>query len=71
MLIYFIKFSPLKRQESLPKVQVSIFNLADEVTIKVSDQAGGIPSDRLDHVWDYAYTTVNRDSERESMFSIR
>ncbi len=55
----------------MPKVQVSIFNLADEVTIKVSDQAGGIPSDRLDHVWDYAYTTVNRDSERESMFTIR
>jgi hypothetical protein len=49
-LLHCFRFSPLKRQESLPKVQVSIFNLADEVTIKVSDQAGGIPSDRLEHV---------------------
>ena len=49
------------RQFSLPPIQVSIFSGAEEVTIKVADQGGGIPPEKLARVWDYAYTTVRQD----------
>eukprot|EP00042_Codosiga_hollandica_P025942 m.119140 g.119140 ORF g.119140 m.119140 type:complete len:388 (+) comp52042_c0_seq1:129-1292(+) len=54
------------RQHPLPRVRVSIFQVQDEVTIKIHDQGGGIPSDKLPDVWEYAYTTIAEQPQAET-----
>ena len=31
----------------------------EDVTIKISDQGGGIPRSQMEHIWSYLYTTAN------------
>jgi len=59
-----------KRQDALPPIQVAIFSGEDEVTIKVIDQGGGIPPEKLAHVWKYAYTTVKADDTHDGIGSL-
>jgi pyruvate dehydrogenase kinase 2/3/4 len=51
------------RRESLPSVHVVIAGGSEDVSIKVSDQGGGIPRSGIDKIWTYAYSTVKIDTE--------
>jgi pyruvate dehydrogenase kinase 2/3/4 len=44
--------------EKLPPVQVVIAGGYEDVSIKISDQGGGIPRSGVDRIWTYAYTTA-------------
>merc|ERR1712224_138584 len=52
------------RESDLDKRPIKVLVCADErrVIIQVSDQAGGIPFDVGQHVWDYMYTTADEDA---------
>merc|ERR1712187_651017 len=41
----------------LPPVSVEVMKGSFDVTIKVSDQGGGMTTEQLDQVWRYGYTT--------------
>ncbi|CAN5317152.1 hypothetical protein BH09SUM1_BH09SUM1_21650 [soil metagenome] len=43
----------------LAPVQVVIAGGGEDVTIKISDEGGGIPRSSMEQVWTYAYTTVD------------
>lgn len=43
---------------SLPPVQVVVSSGADVISIRISDEGGGIAVDHLSHVWSYLYTTA-------------
>jgi len=42
----------------LPPVTVEIMKGSFDVTLKVSDQGGGIPRAKLEEIWKYGYTTA-------------
>ncbi|KAK9818127.1 hypothetical protein WJX72_007548 [[Myrmecia] bisecta] len=42
----------------LPPVHVRICAAAQDITLRVSDQGGGIADESLDEVWRYGYTTI-------------
>ena len=49
--------------DNLPKINVVIVGNDDskQVTIKISDQGGGISSNNMKKIWYYAFTTVKRN----------
>ncbi len=44
---------------SLPPVTVVIAGGVEDVSLKISDEGGGIPRSCIDKVWNYTYTTAN------------
>jgi len=55
---------------SLPPVRVLVSGSEALLSARISDEGGGIPVDRLSHVWSYLYTTaepVDRPMTRESL----
>lgn len=46
-------------QAKLPPIRVIIAGGEEDVSIKVSDEGGGIPRSGLDRIWTYFYTTAN------------
>ena len=50
--------------DSLPPVKVIIADGAEDITIKISDEGGGIPRSGMDKIWTYMYTTANTPSEK-------
>jgi len=55
---------------SLPPVRVLVSGSEALLSARISDQGGGIPVDRLNHVWSYLYTTaepIDRPMTRESL----
>ena len=46
------------RPEPLPPVRVVIAEGEEDVTIKVSDEGGGIPRSGIDRIWTYLYSTA-------------
>ncbi|KAK3268610.1 hypothetical protein CYMTET_22899 [Cymbomonas tetramitiformis] len=57
---------------SLPKVRVRICDGSDNnVTVKISDQGGGIEPSMLDNIWRYGFTTVvDPASEENDVFGL-
>lgn len=47
----------------LPPVQVRICGGEGNVTLRISDQGGGISAEELNKVWSYGYTSVRQGSE--------
>ena len=45
---------------ALPPIVMHIAGAPREVTVRISDQGGGIEHDLLDRVWRYGYTTINQ-----------
>jgi pyruvate dehydrogenase kinase 2/3/4 len=46
--------------EPLPDVQIIIAMGYEEVTIKISDQGGGISRSKLDSIWTFAHSTLSQ-----------
>jgi pyruvate dehydrogenase kinase 2/3/4 len=44
--------------ESYPPIKVIVAEGQEDITIKVSDEGGGIPRSEVPYVWTYMYTTV-------------
>lgn len=44
--------------ESLPVIRVVFAEGTEDITIKVSDEGGGIPRSGMDRIWTYLYTTA-------------
>lgn len=49
------------RGRSLPAVHVAICKAASSVTLRISDQGGGIAANQLDRVFQYGFTTVGAE----------
>jgi hypothetical protein len=47
----------------LPPVKILIATGKDYVTIRISDQGGGIPSDEKTNIWKYGFTTMKKSTE--------
>lgn len=56
------KKTPLSEEEA-PPIRITICKGKREVSIRISDQGGGIPPENLEHIWDYSFTTVPEASE--------
>lgn len=48
----------------LPPVKVIIADGKEDITIKISDEGGGIPRSGMDKIWTYMYTTSNIPPEQ-------
>jgi signal transduction histidine kinase len=46
-----------------PAVEICIGNPKDDVVIRFRDQGGGISLQDQPRVWDYSYTTVEKDND--------
>ncbi|RKP08601.1 mitochondrial branched-chain alpha-ketoacid dehydrogenase kinase-domain-containing protein, partial [Thamnocephalis sphaerospora] len=49
-----------------PPIQITVSYGNGDIGIRIRDQGGGIPFDRLSHVFEYSYTTVKPDGEDDS-----
>eukprot|EP00884_Botryococcus_braunii_P006717 jgi/Botrbrau1/16046/Bobra.7_2s0020.1 len=55
------------RRSALPPVVIRVCNGGGTVTLRISDQGGGIPEHAFDKVWKYGYTTmVPRNAPRQA-----
>lgn len=61
-----VEFSRRINRSQHPPVEITIAQCADEVTLRIRDEGGGIPDARLKSVWDYSYTTVEEDSNEST-----
>lgn len=50
-----------KGREKLPRVHVVIAGGMEDVSIKITDQGGGIPRSGMKRIWRYAYTTASAE----------
>jgi pyruvate dehydrogenase kinase 2/3/4 len=50
----------------LPTIRVVISKGHEDVTIKISDEGGGIPRSGISRIWTYQYTTAARQTIRPS-----
>ncbi len=57
------------RADSYPSVKVIIAEGQEDITIKISDEGGGIPRSEIPLVWTYLYTTVESTPDLEPGFS--
>ena len=48
----------------MPPIRVRVCE-GDAVTIRISDQGGGIPPEAMDSVWKYGFTTARTEAEPE------
>jgi pyruvate dehydrogenase kinase 2/3/4 len=51
---------------TIPSIRVIIVKGAEDVTIKVADQGGGIPRSRMATIWRFAHSTANMDEQHTS-----
>jgi pyruvate dehydrogenase kinase 2/3/4 len=47
---------------AMPHVRVILADGHDDISVKVSDEGGGIPRSGMAHIWTYLYTTAKRPS---------
>jgi pyruvate dehydrogenase kinase 2/3/4 len=55
--------------ENFPPVKVIVTEGKEDITIKISDEGGGIPRSAMKLVWTYMYTTVNKTPNLEPNFA--
>lgn len=55
-----------RHHSDLPAVQVRICAGVSDLTVRITDQGGGIPADQLEKVWSYGYTTIKSGSASSS-----
>lgn len=47
-----------EREEHLPPIKVIVVEGKEDITIKISDEGGGIPRSAIPLIWTYMYTTM-------------
>ncbi|GMH50629.1 hypothetical protein TrRE_jg1283, partial [Triparma retinervis] len=53
--------------EPLPEVQIIIAMGYEDVTIKISDQGGGISRSKLDSIWTFAHSTLSQKAKAKTL----
>ncbi|KAJ1673909.1 [Pyruvate dehydrogenase (acetyl-transferring)] kinase isozyme 2, partial [Spiromyces aspiralis] len=53
---------------SYPDIKVIICEGNEDITIKISDEGGGIPRSEIDKVWTYMYTTATTPPVEDSLY---
>ena len=48
--------------ESFPPIRVIVVEGSEDITIKISDEGGGIPRSAIPLIWTYMYTTMEGQS---------
>ena len=56
-------------KDAFPVTKVIVAEGKEDITIKVSDEGGGIPRSAIPLVWTYMYTTVDRTPELDPSFN--
>ncbi|KAF3933427.1 hypothetical protein ABW19_dt0209825 [Dactylella cylindrospora] len=56
-------------KEDYPPVKVIVAEGKEDITVKISDEGGGIPRSVIPLVWTYMYTTVDRTPDLEPDFA--
>lgn len=51
----------VENEDNFPPIKVIVVEGREDLTIKVSDEAGGIPRSEVPLVWTYTYTTAQSD----------
>ncbi|KAG8846605.1 hypothetical protein FRB96_001949 [Tulasnella sp. 330] len=51
-------------EASFPPIKVVIGKGKEDITIKISDEGGGIPRSASELIWSYMYTTMNLDAQQ-------
>jgi pyruvate dehydrogenase kinase 2/3/4 len=46
--------------DDFPEIRLVVAEGAEDITIKISDEGGGIPRSGMPLIWTYMYTTANR-----------
>lgn len=49
-------------------VEITIAKGKEDVTIRLRDEGGGIPDNRLQQVWDYSFTTVDEEENGDDAY---
>jgi pyruvate dehydrogenase kinase 2/3/4 len=47
-------------EEDFPEIRLVVAEGKEDITIKISDEGGGIPRSGMPLIWTYMYTTANR-----------
>lgn len=47
-------------ESALPPIKVVVVEGKEDITIKISDEGGGIPRSAIPMIWTYMYTTMER-----------
>ncbi|KAJ1916381.1 [Pyruvate dehydrogenase (acetyl-transferring)] kinase isozyme 2 [Mycoemilia scoparia] len=54
--------------DDYPEIKVVISEGSEDITIKITDEGGGIPRSEIDKVWTYMYTTADAPSVEDSLY---
>ncbi len=46
------------QEDSIPPIKVVVVEGTEDITIKISDEGGGIPRSAIPLIWSYVYTTM-------------
>lgn len=56
----------LSDESNLPPIKVVVVEGKEDITIKISDEGGGIPRSAIPLIWTYMYTTMeNQDIDQD------
>lgn len=56
-------------EDDFPPIKVVVVEGSEDITIKISDEGGGIPRSSVPHIWTYLYTTMSDEGLIESIES--
>jgi len=55
-------------EDTIPPIKVIVVEGKEDITIKISDEGGGIPRSAIPLIWTYMYTTMEANDQLESDF---
>jgi pyruvate dehydrogenase kinase 2/3/4 len=53
-------------EDTIPPIKVIVVEGKEDITIKISDEGGGIPRSAISLIWTYMYTTMEVNDQLES-----
>jgi pyruvate dehydrogenase kinase 2/3/4 len=55
-------------EDNLPPIKVIVVEGKEDITIKISDEGGGIPRSAIPLIWTYMYTTMENMDDLQNDF---
>ncbi|KAJ9108144.1 hypothetical protein QFC19_002612 [Naganishia cerealis] len=57
----------VENEDSFPPIKVVVVEGKEDLTIKISDEGGGIPRSAMPQIWTYMYTTMSEAQDLDSI----
>lgn len=57
----------VENEDSFPPIKVVVVEGKEDLTIKISDEGGGIPRSAMPQIWTYMYTTMSEAQDLDSV----